>query len=57
MILREMPDLPPRPATAAHAPFRRWFYGRRGRENALGCGRTRRAGHRAPPQTLAVKAA
>ncbi len=57
MILREMPDLPPRPATDANAHFRRWFYERWGRENALVCGRTRHAEYVAHTQTLSVKAA
>lgn len=57
MILRDMPDLPPRPATDANAHFRRWFYARWGRENALVCGRTRHAEYVAHTQTLSVKAA
>ncbi len=35
MILRQVPDLPPRPLTRANAPFREWFYERWGRENAV----------------------
>jgi AraC family transcriptional regulator len=52
-----MPDLPPRPATAANAPFRAAFYSRWGRENALVCGTTCAAEYAPHPQTLSVKAA
>ncbi len=57
MILTAMPDLPPRPATDANSHFRRWFYARWGRENALVCGRTRHAEYSAHTQTLSIKAA
>lgn len=57
MILAEMPDLSPRPLTAANAAFRAWFYGRWGRENAIVCGSTRQAEYESHPQTLSVKAA
>ena len=35
MILRDQPDLPPRPLTPANADFRRRFYARWGHENAV----------------------
>ena len=57
MILTTMPDLPPRPATAANAAFRASFYQRWGRENALVCGSSRDAEYAEHPQTLSVKAA
>jgi AraC-like DNA-binding protein len=57
MILRDLPDLAPRPLTAANADFRRWFAERWGRENAvvMGCSR----GIEFPPhtQTLSIKRA
>lgn len=55
MILCQMPDLPPAPETAANAGFRRWFYERWGRENALVCGRARRAEYSPIVQCLSVK--
>lgn len=57
MILASMPDLPPRPETAANAAFRAAFYRRWGRENALVCGSTRRAEYSPHAQCLSVKAA
>ena len=57
MILTSMPDLPPRPATAANAPFRRRFYERWGRENAIVCGRSSDAAYDAHVQTLSIKTA
>jgi hypothetical protein len=41
VILTSLPDLPPRPATLANAEFRRNFYARWGRENAIVCGQGR----------------
>ncbi len=35
MILRELPDVPPRPKTAANAAFRRLLYSRWGKENVI----------------------
>lgn len=52
-----MPDLPPRPETAANAAFRRWYTPRWGRENALICGRSMRAEYPPHTQTLSVKLA
>ena len=52
-----MPDLPPRPETAANAAFRRWYTPRWGRENALICGRSARAEYPLHTQTLSVKLA
>lgn len=57
MILTSMPDLPPRPLTAANAAFRRMFYERWGRENAIVCGRSCDVAYAAHPQTLSIKTA
>lgn len=35
MILTEMPDLPPRPLTAANAAFRADYFARWGKENLI----------------------
>jgi len=55
MILTQLPDLPPRPETAANAEFRRRFYARWGRENAIVCGAGKRAEYAVLPQALSVK--
>lgn len=52
-----MPDLPPRPETAANAAFRASFYSRWGRENALVCGTSCAAEYAPHAQTLSIKAA
>jgi AraC-like DNA-binding protein len=57
MILTAMPDLPPRPLSAANVAFRERFYRRWGKENALVCGTTREAEYATHPQTLSIKAA
>jgi AraC-like DNA-binding protein len=57
MILAFMPDLEPRPLTAANAAFRAAFYRRWGRENTIVCGSSRDAQYEAHPQTLSLKAA
>lgn len=57
MILTTLPDLPPRPETAANAAFRRRFYARWGRENAIVCGRATLAEYAELPQTLSIKMA
>ncbi|MCW5634466.1 MAG: helix-turn-helix transcriptional regulator [Rubrivivax sp.] len=57
MILTQLPDLPPRPLTAGNAEFRRRFYARWGRENAVVCGRARHAEYAEHPQTLSLKMA
>ena len=57
MILTSMPDLPPRPATAANAAFRRMFYARWGRENTIVCGRSSDAAYATHTQTLSIKTA
>ena len=57
MILTSMPDLPPRPLTSANAAFRRLFYDRWGRENAIICGRSSDAQYETHPQTLSIKTA
>jgi AraC-like DNA-binding protein len=57
MILTAMPDLPPRPLSAANAAFRESFYRRWGRENAIVCGASRDVRYETHTQTLSVKAA
>ncbi|MEQ1806051.1 MAG: AraC family transcriptional regulator [Burkholderiaceae bacterium] len=57
MILRDLPDLPPRPPTRANAAFRRWFYERWGRENAVIVYRTHRAEFVPHTQALSIKRA
>jgi len=57
MILTELPDLPPRPETVANAEFRRRFYARWGRENAIVSGRAVHAEYARMTQALSVKAA
>lgn len=57
MILTSMPDLPPRPLTAANAAFRRMFYERWGRENAIVCGSSCHVAYETHPQTLSIKTA
>jgi len=57
MILTQLPDLPPRPETAANAAFRRQFYARWGHENAIVCGRARHAEYAAIAQNLSIKMA
>lgn len=57
MILTTLPDLAPRPQTEANAEFRRRFYARWGRENAVVCGRAMFAEYAVFPQTLSVKMA
>jgi AraC-like DNA-binding protein len=56
MILTEMPDLPPAPWTRANTNFRKNFYARWGRENAVVCGQARYAEYAKHPQTLSIKA-
>jgi AraC-like DNA-binding protein len=55
VILTEMPDLPPRPLTAANAAFRRDFYSRWGREWAVIAGTARLAEYATFEQALSVK--
>ncbi len=50
-----MPDLPPRPETPHNAAFRREFYRRWGKENAIICGAARRAEYAVFRQTLSIK--
>lgn len=57
MILRELPDLPPRPPTPANAEFRRRFYERWGRENAVILFRATNAEFPPYTQTLSIKRA
>lgn len=57
MILTTLPDLPPRPETAANAGFRRDFYQRWGRENAVVCGHACDAEYACHVQTLSLKMA
>lgn len=35
LLMRELPDIDPRPLTPGNAPFRRWFYANWGRSTAL----------------------
>lgn len=55
MILAALPDLPPRPASAANAEFRRRFYSRWGRENAIVCGFGCDAEYAEWTQTLSIR--
>ena len=57
MILRELPNLLPRPTTPANAAFRRWFYERWGRENAVVLGHATRIEFPPHTQALSVKRA
>lgn len=57
MILREFPDLPPRPPTPANIGFRRSFYQRWGRENALLLATARRVEFVPYTQRLSIKCA
>lgn len=57
MILRELPDLPPRPLTRTNAQFRADFYARWGQENAIVSGRARHAEYATLTQTLSIKTA
>ncbi len=56
MIFREMPDVPPRPATTTNAPFRRWLYSRWGKEHAIIGASLRYAEIGAWSQPLSIKA-
>lgn len=57
MILTSLPDLPPRPETVANAAFRRRFYERWGRENAVVCGPACEVEFARHVQTLSIKMA
>lgn len=57
MILRDLPDLAPRPLTPANAGFRAWFAQHWGRENALVMGRARDVEYPPYTQTLSIKRA
>jgi AraC-like DNA-binding protein len=56
VILREIPDIPPRPLTPQNAAFRRWLYPRWGKEHAIVCARTRFAELGRVTQPLSIKA-
>jgi AraC-like DNA-binding protein len=56
VILTQLPDLPPRPATARNAAFRRMFYDRWGKENWIVCGRAQHAEYLEYRQTCSIKA-
>ena len=55
VILTRLPDLPPRPLTAANAAFRREFYRHWGRGNWIVAGEARRADYDRFRQTLSIK--
>lgn len=57
MILRELPDLAPRPLTPANAGFRAWFAEHWGRENAIVMGWSRDIEFPPHTQTLSIKRA
>lgn len=57
LILREMPDVPPRPLTPANAAFRTEFYRRWGNENAIVSGASTYAEFSPFRQTLSIKSA
>lgn len=57
MILRELPDLAPRPLTAANAGFRQWFAQHWGHENAVVMGWSRDVEFPPHTQTLSIKRA
>jgi AraC family transcriptional regulator len=56
VILRQLPDLPPRPETPRNAAFRRDFYSRWGKENCIVSGKSRHAEYSRFRQTLSIKA-
>ena len=55
MILTQLPDLPPRPLTPKNAAFRREFYQRWGKENAIVSGASHHAEYGVYRQTLSIK--
>ncbi len=55
MIVTQLPDVPPRPETPRNAAFRRWFYSRWGKENAIICGSAHRAEYHKYRQTCSIK--
>ena len=57
MIHTTLPDLPPRPETNANVEFRRRFYARWGKENAVICGQSTWAEYATMTQTLSIKMA
>ena len=57
MIHTTLPDLPPLPETNANAEFRRRFYSRWGKENAVICGQSTCAEYATMTQTLSIKMA
>ncbi|MGM9484074.1 helix-turn-helix domain-containing protein [Roseateles sp. NT4] len=57
MILRDLPDLAPRPLTATNAGFRQWFAEHWGRENAIVMGWSREVEFPPHTQTLSIKRA
>lgn len=57
MILRDFPDLPPRPPNSGNEAFRRWFYSRWGRENAVICASASLVEYAVIAQALSIKTA
>lgn len=57
MIHTTLPDLPPLPETNANVEFRRRFYARWGKENAVICGQSTCAEYATMTQTLSIKMA
>ncbi len=57
MIHTTLPDLPPLPETNANVEFRRRFYARWGKENAVICGQSSSAEYATMTQALSIKMA
>jgi AraC-like DNA-binding protein len=57
LLMRELPDIDPRPLTPGNAPFRRWFYANWGRSTALIRARPRSADLLAHAHPLSIKTA
>ena len=57
LLMRDLPDIDPRPLTPGNAPFRRWFYANWGRSTALIRARPRSADLFAHAHPLSIKMA